>query len=89
MTSKKVAKKKEVRYEYWFAFADNNNKLQNALADTKYQLDSREKILRAQEDIRRIVGGNFKAFYNFKLLRKKYITVESEAEKCQTRGTSL
>ena len=88
MTSKKVVKKKEVRYEYWFAFADNNNKLQNALADTHYELNSRERVLQAQEAIRRTVGGNFRAFYNFKLLRKKYITVESEGKKCQTQDTS-
>lgn len=75
------AKKKEVRYEYWFAYADSNNKLQNALADTKYLINSRELLLRAQDDIRRIVGGNFKAFYNFQLLRKKYITIESENKK--------
>lgn len=77
-TKTKENNKKQVRYEYWFAFADNNNKLQNALADTHYELNSRERVLQAQEDIRKIVGGNFKAFYNFKLLRKKYIEVKNE-----------
>ena len=70
--------KKSIRYTYWFAYADNNNKLQNAIADCKYLINSREKILQAQEDIRRIVNGNFKAFYNFQLLGKKYITVEDK-----------
>lgn len=73
--------KKKVMYEYWFAYADRCNKLQNALADTHYLINSRERMLQAQNDIRRITGDNFKAFYNFQLLRKKYITIESENKK--------
>lgn len=68
----KTKKKKKIVYEYWFAYADRCNKLQNALADFNYKIDSREKMLMAQNDLRRITGDNFKAFYNFQLLRKKY-----------------
>ena len=74
----KKAVKKEVRYEYWFAFMDRNNKMRNALADCKYLINSRETVLQAQADIERIVNGNFKCFVNFQLLRKKYITVEGK-----------
>ena len=74
----KKAGKKEQRFEFWFAYIDNNNKVQNALADCRYLINSRETVLQAQEDIRRIVNGNFKCFLNFKMLRKKYITVEDE-----------
>ena len=72
--------KKKLKFEYWFAYADRCNKLQNALADCNYEINSREKIMMAQNDLRRITGDNFKAFYNFKLLRKKYVDV-TETEK--------
>ena len=84
--------KKSVRYTYWFAYADNNNKLQNAIADCRYLINSREKMFQAQDDIRREkmfqaqddirreTNGNFRAFYNFQLLGKKYVTEQGEVK---------
>lgn len=74
----KTKKKKTVKYVYWFAFADRCNKLQNAIADCNYKIDSRERMLQAQDDIRRFTGDNFRAFYNFQLLRKKYVECKEE-----------
>lgn len=77
-TSKKVVKKKKARYEYWFCFVDRNNKMQSTLADCVCLINSREALLQAQAEIEHIVNGNFKCFVNFKLLRKKFITVEEQ-----------
>lgn len=72
--------KKSVRYSYWFAYADNNNKLQNAIADCRYLINSRERMFQAQDDIRRETNGNFRAFYNFQLLGKKYVTEQEDVK---------
>ena len=73
MEKENKTKKKKLVFEYWFAYADRCNKLQNALADCNYEINSKEKMKMAQDDLRRLTGDNFKAFYNYKLLRKKYV----------------
>lgn len=70
--TKKEAKKKLV-YEMWFAYVDNNNKIQNALADVNYEINSRERMWQAQEDLKRFASGNFRCLVNYQVLRKKYV----------------
>ena len=63
---------KKVVYEMWFCYVDNNNKIQNALADVNYLINSRKRMWQAQEDLKKFAGGNFRCLVNYQILRKKY-----------------
>ena len=76
-----MTKKKVLRYEVFISFADRSNKVQDLLADLEYPLTSKENIVRLCQDMRKATNDNFKALFNFKVLRKKYITVEDKNEK--------
>lgn len=69
---------KKLVYEMWFCYVDNNNKFQNALADVNYQINSRERMREAQDDLRRVANGNFRCLVNYQILRKKYVPVNKE-----------
>lgn len=70
--TKKETKKKAV-WEMWFSYVDNNNKIQNALADVNYEINSRERMWQAQEDLKKYANGNFRCLVNYQVLRKKYV----------------
>lgn len=68
-----MAEKKKLVYEMFFCYVDNNNKMQNALADVNYQINSRERMKAAVDDLRRLAGGNFRCLVSYQVLRKKYV----------------
>ena len=68
-----MAEKKKLVYEMWFCYVDNNNKFQNALADVNYQINSKERMKAARDDLRRLAGGNLRCIVNYQILRKKYV----------------
>lgn len=70
--TKKETKKKAV-WEMWFAYIDNNNKIQNALADVNYEINNRDRMHQAQEELRQFANGNYRCLLNYKILRKKYV----------------
>jgi hypothetical protein len=47
----------------------------------EYPLTSKENIVRLCQDMRSATNDNFKALFNFKVLRKKYVTVEEDSKK--------
>ena len=60
--------KKKAKYCYWFAVVDKSYKIQNVIADTHYLINSRERMLQAQQDLRTNLQGNFRAIINFQKL---------------------
>lgn len=69
-------KKKKLVYEYWFSYVDRNNKIGNIMADCEYQLNSKENILRAYKDLRKVTRENFRAIVCFQMLKRKYVAAE-------------
>ena len=69
---------KKAVYEYWFCYVDNNNKFQNALVDANYEINSRERMKEAREDLRKVTNDNFRAIVNYVLLKKKFIKKTEE-----------
>lgn len=69
----KETKKKKLVYEMFFSYVDSNNKIQNALADVNYPINSRDRMWQAQEDLKRHASGNFRCLIHFQVLRKKYV----------------
>lgn len=57
-----------MKYTYWFAIVDKSYKVQNVIADTYYLINSRERMIQAQEDLRRDLLGDFRAIINFQKL---------------------
>lgn len=80
-TVKKSTTKKKLVYEMFFSYVDNNNKIQNALADVNYPIDSRERMWNAQNDIKKFANGNFRCLISYQVLRKKYVTENKEETK--------
>ena len=76
-----MTKKKEVRYEYWFCYVDRCNKFENALTDCKYQINSREMMHQAMNDLRHFTNDNIRAIVSYQMLRKKYVTVAEKESK--------
>lgn len=74
--TKETTKKKEARWEYWFCYVDRGNKFENALVDSKYEIDCREMAHQAFQDLRQLTNDNIRAVVTYKLLRKKFITVD-------------
>lgn len=77
----KKPKKKKLVYEMFFSYVDNNNKIQNALADVNYPIDSRERMWNAQNDLKKFANGNFRCLVSYHVLRKKYVKEEKEETK--------
>lgn len=71
---KETKTKKKLVYEVWFTYVDSNNKIQNALADVNYEINSLERMWQAQEDLKRFANGNFRFLVNYQVRRKKYVT---------------
>lgn len=69
MTKKETEKKS--KYTYWFAVVDKNNKIQNVIADTWYLINSRERMIMAQNDLYKNMQGNYRALVNYQLLGRK------------------
>ena len=69
MTKKETEKKS--KYTYWFALVDKNNKIQNVIADTWYLINTRERMIMAQNDLYKNMQGNYRALVNYQLLGRK------------------
>lgn len=69
MTKKETEKKP--KYTYWFAVVDKNNKIQNVIADTWYLINTRERMIMAQNDLYKNMQGNYRALVNYQLLGRK------------------
>lgn len=65
--------KKKLVYEMMICYVDKCNKFQNALVDSNYQINSRERAYAMQNDLRRFTNDNFRAIVSYQVLRKKYV----------------
>lgn len=71
--------KKEKKFSYFFSYVGRDNKIGNILADTVYEINTRETVKRAVSDIMRKTNGNYRALIYYKKL--KYVESKNDTKK--------
>lgn len=69
---------KEKKFSYFFCYVGRDNKIGNILADTVYEINTRDNIKRAIADINRKTNGNYRALIYFKKL--KYVESKNDTK---------